>query len=143
MSTDFITQDDYRTVCDDYEYEQICGLDTQYRRAAESTAIEQIASYTRYRYDMQRAFAAQGSERNPLLVQCAVNIALWLMVHRMPQNMGHERRECLYNDAMQWLRDIQAGRATPDLPTYTADDGTTDANNPVRCGSMPKNRYDW
>ena len=78
-----------------------------------------------------------------MLVQVAVNISLWLMVHRLPQNMGHERRECLYNDAVKWLRDVQSSKASPDLPLYISADGNTDTRNPVRSGSMPPNRYDY
>lgn len=138
----FLTIDDYRGVCDDYEFEQITHS-PEVRRIAEDAALEQIASYLRSRFDIQRAFEALGDDRNAMLVQCAVNIALWLMVHRLPQNMGHERRECLYNDAVKWLRDVQASKAAPDLPLYPSADGDTDSRNPVRFGSMPPNRYDY
>lgn len=138
----FLTLYDYKSVCDDFEFEQITHND-QTRIIAETAALEQIASYLRSRYDIDRAFAAQGSDRNAMLVQCAVNISLWLMVHRLPQNMGHERRECLYNDALKWLRDVQAAKASPDLPLYVSPSGDTDSRTPVRFGSMPPNRYDW
>lgn len=138
----FLTINDYRSVCDSYEYEQISG-NSEARLAAETAALEQIASYLRARYDIHRAFAASGPDRNAMLVQCAVNISLWLMVHRLPQNMGHERRECLYNDALKWLRDVQAAKASPDLPLYVSPSGDTDSRTPVRFGSMPPNRYDW
>lgn len=138
----FLTLDDYRTVCDDYEFKQITQND-DIRTTAEAAALEQIASYIRHRFDTDRAFAASGCCRNSMLVQCAVNIALWLMIHRLPQNMGHERRECLYNDSVKWLRDIQAGKASPDLPTYQSENGNTDSRNPIRFGSMKPNRYDW
>lgn len=137
----FLTLDDYRSVCDQYELKQITQ-DEETRLDAEAAALEQIGSYLRYRYDINRAFNFEGSDRNPMLVQCAVNISLWLMIHRLPQNMGHERRECLYNDSVKWLRDIQAGKASPDLPLYESD-GDNDARNPVRFGSMNPNRYDW
>lgn len=140
----FITLDDYRSVCDTYEFKQITAADPDVRSAAEAAALEQVASYIRHRYDIDRAFAASGPCRNSMLLQCAVNIALWLMVHRLPQNMGHERRECLYNDSLKWLRDVQAGKASPDLPTYVDPlTGDADAHNPIRAGSMPPNRYDW
>lgn len=139
----FLTLEDYRSVCDDYEFDVISG-NSEARAAAEVAAMEQVASYLRHRYDIARQFAASGSDRNPMLVQCCVNISLWLMVHRLPQNMGHERRECLYNDAIKWLRDIQAGKASPDLPTYENEDGSdTDARNPIRSGGMAPQRYDW
>lgn len=138
----FLTVEDYKSVCDDYEMEQLSAL-TDDRLAAERAALEQIGSYTRHRYDMEKAFAAEGEDRNAMLVQCAVNITLWLMTHRLPQNMGHERRECLYNDSIKWLRDVQSSKASPELPTYVSCDGDTDAHNPVRFGSMPPNRYDY
>ena len=138
----FLTLDDYRAVCDDYEF-RVISQNGEVRDGAEAAALEQIASYIRHRFDCDRAFSASGCCRNSMLVQCAVNIALWLMVHRLPQNMGHERRECLYNDSIKWLRDIQAGKASPDLPTYQSDDGNTDTRNPIRFGSMKPNRYDW
>lgn len=138
----FLTLEDYRSVCDDYEFRTISG-NSEARETAEAAALEQVASYLRHRYDIDRALSASGAERNSMLVQCAVNISLWLMVHRLPQNMGHERRECLYNDAIKWLRDIQAGKASPDLPTYGSEDGDDDTRNPIRAGSMKPNRYDW
>lgn len=138
----FLTVEDYKSVCDDYEMEQLSAL-TDDRLKAERAALEEIGSYTRHRYDMEKAFAAEGEDRNAMLVQCAVNITLWLMTHRLPQNMGHERRECLYNDSIKWLRDVQSSKASPELPTYVSCDGDTDAHNPVRFGSMPPNRYDY
>lgn len=138
----FLTVEDYKSVCDEYEMEQLSAL-TDDRLKAERAALEEIGSYTRHRYDMEKAFAAEGEDRNAMLVQCAVNITLWLMTHRLPQNMGHERRECLYNDSIKWLRDVQSSKASPELPTYVSCDGDTDAHNPVRFGSMPPNRYDY
>ena len=109
----------------------------------EKAAIEEIKSYTAHRYDMQQAFAAEGDDRNPMLVQCAVNITLWLMIHRLPQSMGHERRECLYNDSIKWLKDVQASKARPDLPTYTGESGETDTANPVKYGSCERTNMTW
>lgn len=138
----FLTVEDYRSVCTEFEMEQLSAL-TDDRLIAECAAMEQIASYTRHRYDIEKAFACKGEERNAMLVQCAVNITLWLMIHRLPQSMGHERRECLYNDSIKWLKDVQASKASPDLPTYSDDDGNEDKNNPIRFGSMQANTYNW
>lgn len=80
----FLNDDDYKAVCDDFEFETL-QANTDLRLTAERAAQEQISSYTRGRYDMARAFRQTGEDRNPQLVQCCVNIALWLMVHRLPQ----------------------------------------------------------
>lgn len=139
----FLTDDDFKAVCDDFELEQI-QANTVLRLSAERAALEQIAGYTRHRYDMRKSFDMTGDDRNPMLVQCAVNITLWLMVHRLPQSMGHETRECLYKDSIKWLSDIQAGKASPDLPTYISEDGTdTDTANPVKWGSNKPTTSSW
>ncbi|MBQ9187351.1 MAG: DUF1320 family protein [Prevotella sp.] len=138
----FLTEDDYKSVCDTYEFETL-QADTAVRLTAERAAIEQVKGYTRHRYDMEKAFSAEGCDRNPMLVQVTVNIALWLMIHRLPQQMGHERRECLYKESIQWLKDVQASKASPDLPTYVSEDGDTDAANPVKWGSEKPSRCSW
>ena len=138
----FLTIDDYSSVCDQYEFEQITQNEA-IRLKAETAAIEEIASYLRSRYDTDRVFSAVGDCRNSMVVQCAVNISLWFMVHRLPQNMGHERRECLYNDAIKWLRDVQSSKATPDVPVYIDENGTSDTHNPIRTGGMKPNKYDY
>ena len=79
-----------------------------------------------------------------MLVQVAVNISpVAYDPPSAPEYMGHERRECLYNDAVKWLRDVQSSKASPDLPLYISPDGDTDTRNPVRSGCMPPNRYDY
>ena len=139
----FLTEDDYKGVCDDFEFETL-QANSEARLTAEKAAFEQIKGYTRHRYDMEQAFRCTGDARNPMLVQVAVNITLWLMIHRLPQSMGHQRRECLYNDSIKWLKDVQASKASPDLPTYMSEDGTeSDAANPVRYGSAPRSKSDW
>ena len=138
----YIEKDDYKAVCTDYEFGQLEADD--YRCPAEASALETIASYTRHRYDIDAEFAKSGSERNAMLVQVAVNIALWLMIHRMPQKMGHDRRECLYQESIAWLKDVQSSKASPSLPTYTSEDGSEeDLRNPVKWGSQEPTSTMW
>jgi hypothetical protein len=50
--------------------------------------------------------------------------------------MGSDRRTELYEESVRWLRDVQASKASPDLPKYVSEDGSdTDTHNPVRWGS--------
>ena len=138
----YIEKEDYLSVCDAYEFKQLEA--DAYREQAEESALETIASYTRHRYDIAEEFCRTGKDRNPMLVQIAVNITLYLMIHRMPQKMGHERRQCLYDDAIAWLKDVQASKASPDLPTYKSEDGQdTDLRNPVKWGSMRPSETTW
>lgn len=139
----FLTVDDYKTVCDTRTLDVITQSDAANRARAEVTAQEEVASYLRSRYDIDTAFAATGTSRNPYLVQITANIALYYLVHWLPQNLGLEARRELYDDAIAWLTKVQKGAASPDLPLYTNSDGTTDTGNPVKFGCMDKQNYTY
>ena len=139
----FLETEDYKAVCDPDDLDVIIQSDTQSRQRAERTAMEEISLYLRGRYDIAKAFAATGEERNFWLIQITVNIVLYYMIHWLPQNMGFDARKQLYDDAIARLKDVQSGRATPDLPTYTNSQGGTDTANPMRYGSMSPNIYDY
>lgn len=139
----FLTDEDYKGVCDEETLDIYTQSDEATRQRAERAAMEEVASYLRSRYDMPRAFAAEGDGRNALLVQIAANVALYYLVHWLPQNMGLDARKELYDDAIAWLKQVQAGKATPDLPTYTSESGETDTSNPMRYGGMKASKYDY
>jgi hypothetical protein len=107
--------------------------------------MEEVAGYVRTRYDIDAAFAKTDIERNPLLVQLTVCIALWWLGQWLPGMLGGEMRQTLYDNAIARLKDIQKGNFTPDFPEYP-DGGDPDSGwggNPMRYGSMKKNGYDW
>lgn len=143
----FLSVDDYRVVTCPADLNIICQSDDEIRQKAERTAMEEIAGYVRARYDIEAAFAASGSDRNPLLVQLTVSIAIWWLGQWLPGMMGGDTRLDLYNNAIARLRDIQKGNFIPDFPTYAsypdADPDTGWGSNPMRYGSMKKNGYDW
>lgn len=113
------------------------------RLIAEQRALSRITSALRGRYDVEKAFACEGVQRDAELVGCAVDIALYHMSASLPQKMGSEVREKRYKDAIEYLKEIQAGRVIPDIPTVTGPDGEEDFHNPIRYGSAPKNEYIW
>ena len=115
----FLTIQDYKAVCDPPALALIDQNDGDNLARAEGYAIEEVSGYLRSRYDAQAAFALQGEARNPQLVMVAVDITLYHLVSWLPQRMGYEIREIRYNAAIAWLRDVQAGKTSPDLPTIT------------------------
>lgn len=139
----FLTIDDYRVVCNDTDLDIITQSSDEIRQQAERIAMDEVAGYVRSRYDIDTAFAAEGDNRSPLLVQITVSIALYYLVKWLPQYMGSAVREGLYENAINRLKDIQRGAFTPDLPTYPTDDKGNDTTNPMRYGSMAAQRYDY
>ena len=138
----FLEDRDYKVVCNDDPLDIITQSDEQTRRDAERSAQEEVEGYLRARYDTATAFAQTGNKRNAMLVRVTVSIALFYLGQSLPQFMGNEQRETMYNNAIAWLKDVQSGKAMPDLPLYESEDGE-DPQNPVRFGSLPARKYTY
>lgn len=139
----FLQAEDYKVVCDEDELDVLTQSDPATRQRAERVAIEEAASYLRARYDTDKAFAAEGDDRNDMLIQITANIALYYMAHWLPGRLALDGRQELYDAAIAWLNKVSKGGAMPNLPTYTGAGGETDTSNPMRFGSMAANKYDY
>ncbi len=137
----FLSEDDYRVVCDEVELDVLIQSEEAIRQKAERVAMEEVASYIRARYDIETAFAARGEDRNSMLVQVVANIALYYLAHWLPGGMSLDRRQVLYDQAIEWLTRVSKGSAMPGLPAYTAEDGGaagSGTTGPIRFGSQPR-----
>jgi phage gp36-like protein len=137
----YLTEDDYSVVCDEVELDVLTQSEEAIRQKAERVAMEEVASYIRPRYDIAAAFAAQGDDRNSMLVQIVANIALYYLAHWLPGGMSLDRRQVLYEQSIEWLTKVGKGSAMPDLPTYTDEGGDTvgtGTTGPIRFGSQPR-----
>lgn len=142
----YLTQEDYKPVCSSRELEILQQSDSETRERAERTALEEVASYLRSRFDIKTEFERQGLERNAHLVQICVNITLYYLMQWLPGKMASETRTASYENAINWLEKVQAGKASPDLPGYDNETGGNDnvsGTFPMMYGSMKKNKYDW
>lgn len=138
----FLEDRDYKVVCNDDTLDIITQSDELVRHDAETSAQEEVEGYLRARYDTTKAFGQTGRERNAMLVRVTVSIALFYLGQSLPQFMGNDQREVMYNNAIAWLKDVQSGKAMPDLPLYESEDGE-DPQNPVRFGSLPARKYTY
>lgn len=137
---DFLTQTDFKAVCDDATLAVIHQADTENLDRAENYAIEEVSGYLRSRYDMGLAYAYRGEQRNAMLVMVTCDIALYHLVAWLPKRIGFEMRETRYSNALAWLKDVRDGKATPDLPVLTNAAGD-DIGTPVRWGGWEKSQY--
>lgn len=138
----FLTRDDY-VVVGDSALKVLQQSSDENRTKAEGFAREEISGYLRSRYDVGKVFSAIGDDRNESIVMYMCDIALYHMVSWLPSRMGFELRETRYKRAMEWLKDVQAGKTSPDIPTITGPDGEEDYNNPIRYNPGERNRYNW
>lgn len=139
----YIDEQDYRTAIDEREQAVISKYPEEWQRA-EAVACEIAAGYLRTRYNVDEAYAKLGDERNPRLVQAIIHIALYQMVHRLPQSMGHERWKDRYEEAIAWLENVQAGKTSPALPLLSdPNTGEAQPNGALRFGSIEKSTYHY
>lgn len=139
----FLTIDDFKTVCDPQTLTVINQDDTANLDRAERYAIEEVSSYLRTRYDVAMAFSRTGDQRNGFLVMIVADVALYHLVSWLPKRIGFEIRETRYNQAIAWLKDVQSGKATPDLPTPTDPTTGQETSQPVRYGGWGKSEYQY
>lgn len=138
----FINDIDYSVVVGEQAMRVITQASASVRIAAESEAIEEIASYLRPKYDTDNIFSAQGELRNRLIVMYTCDIALYHMTASVPQKMGSEVREKRYKDAIKWLEGVAEGKIVPNLPLATDGDGNP-TGFAVVAGSQPPLNHSW
>lgn len=137
----FIQEEELRSVAYSYQLEQIVENDATILQMAIEAATEEVRGYLSSRYDTDAAFAATGADRNPLLVEITKDIALWYIIRLSNVDIIYEPVKERYDRAVQWLDRVARGTITPDLPAATDENG--DYIQPLRCGSMPKQQYDY
>lgn len=139
----FLTTDDYKAVSDAQTLDVIHQSDEANLERAEIYAIEEISSYLRGRYNMPAAYAATGLGRNAQLVMLTADVALYHLIAWLPKRMGFEIRETRYKRAIEYLENVQAGKASPDLPPLIDPDTGVDTGIAVKYGSWKKGTYDY
>lgn len=139
----FLTIDDFKAVCDMQTLNVINQADTANLDRAERYAIEEVSSYLRSRFDTAAAFSASGDQRNGFLVMILADVCLYHLIAWLPKRIGFEIRETRYKQAIDWLKDVQAGKASPDLPVPTDPDTGEVTSQPVRFGGWAKSEYQY
>lgn len=86
----------------------------------EDRAISEMRSHLNKRYDCNAIFSATGSERHPLILMMAIDIAVYhiFCIHN-PYKISEIRKE-RYNRAIEWLKAVSDEEITidgaPELP---------------------------
>ncbi|MDE5703946.1 MAG: DUF1320 domain-containing protein [Bacteroidales bacterium] len=134
----FCKPEELKTVAYTYQIDQITMEDETIVITAIETAKEEVRSYLSHRYDMQKAFAAEGSGRNPQLLHMVKVIALYHIVQLSNVDMLYDRVKADYDAAIPFLNRCADGKLNPSLPPIVSDDGTTAADYGMEWGSDPK-----
>lgn len=136
----FLNKEDFNVVCDDNTLSVIHQQSDANLDKAEAYAIEEVSSYLRPRYDIDKALSE--TNRNAQLVMILCDIALYHLISWLPKRIGFEIREIRYKSAIAWLKDVAKGNASPNIPTKTNEQGE-DIGTPVNFGSWGQSKYDY
>ena len=137
----FITDEDYTVVIGPDALKTLSQTSPKNRRNAEVMAIEEISGYLRPVYDCSRTFAAEGEDRNAYMIMIACDISLYHMVASLPNKMGFDIRKERYERSIEWLKSVQDGTVTPDLPLVESADGSESFS--AIFSSAPKLNHIW
>lgn len=137
----FIDTEDYRVVIGEAALKVVSQSSPENIANAEAEAVEEISGYLRPVYDTDAIFAAEGDDRNRLIVMYTADIVLYHLTASQPQKMGSEVRRERYERAVRWLEGVQAGRIVPDLPRADEGDGSSGFGTSYK--SFPTLRHNW
>jgi phage gp36-like protein len=137
----FLNIEELRTVIYDYQLSEIVEDDITIAEMAIQAAIEEVRSYLCSRYDVEKTFAAEGSDRNPLILELTKDVALWQIIRLSNPDIIHERVKDRYDRAIEWLDKVTRGLISPTLPVVQDEQGGD--VSPIKYGSMLKQTYDY
>ncbi|HHT23161.1 MAG TPA: DUF1320 family protein [Bacteroidales bacterium] len=132
----FLTTEELTTHLYAENLEAITGGDDAILTAAIDGAVAEAKGYLAA-YDRDTIFSATGSDRSPLLLIFVKDIAVWHFINLSNAGISLELRQHRYDRAVAWLKAVQKGDISPDLPVAKDDTGTQTAGV-IKFGSNPK-----
>lgn len=138
----FCEKEELKTVAYAYQVDQITVDDDTIAITAVETAMEEARSYLAHRYDMRKAFAMQGRDRNPQLLHLVKVIALYHIVQLSNVDMLYDRVKADYDAAVTFLNRVADGKLNPSLPLIPVEEDEH-GNEETLWGSDPKLRNNY
>ena len=123
----FLTTEDFQKVIKTDNLTQITTANPTILMDMAAVAVAEVASYLsgRHELDVPTAFSAQGASRNALLVLRCIDIATYhLYTQFSPRNIPDLRRD-RYLESISWLKAINKGLNSIDLPLKEIVSGQT------------------
>ncbi len=102
------------------ELDEITRADDALVTEAISRAESEARAYLYDSFDVDTIFAASGSNRHGMLMQCVVDIAIYRIVAGGQAGQQLDDREERYKAAIRWLKQTEKTEMYSDLPRRTA-----------------------
>ncbi|MXV37684.1 DUF1320 domain-containing protein [Flavobacteriaceae bacterium Ap0902] len=137
----FLQKEDLKNNIYNYQIDQITEGDDIIVLQAMASAEEELRSYLqgnhkkeyldgRLRYDVDAILSATGTDRNAMLLNCAINIAKWNIVDLCNVDIIYEQAKERYDRAVDWLKQLAKGVVNlSSLPTIKESDDTDESES--------------
>jgi len=137
----FLVDADYKMHIKDEIMSTVLGADAAtILTDAERKAQAQLTSVLNVRYDVPAIFAATGESRNAEIVMYMVDMVIYHVHSRISPGQVPDNVKARYQDALDWIKMVAAGKLEPDLPKPAGSD--EGMKNDVKWGGRdPRNPY--
>ncbi len=119
----FLTEQDFNSRLDSNIRSQITEGNQEVLDGAEQSAMAVIQDALSATYDLDFEFAKTEEERHRNLIKWMLNLAIYFIYEKVPDNQVPERVVKNYNDAMSELRKLEAGKTNTTLQKMQDDTG--------------------
>lgn len=119
----FLSNEEMKTHLHQEDVDVISRGDDTLMTAAIDTAMQEAKGYLS-KYDKAVIFETTGTERNALLLTFLKDIAAWHFLVICNAGSDYKMRQDRYDRAVSWLKAVQRGDISPDLPAAETDKGT-------------------
>ena len=140
----FLSIEELGTVIYGYQIDQITEGDDDLVLQAISAAIEEVGGYLEgpSLYNVPAIFAAEGADRNALILRLTQTVAKWHIVELCNADIIYEQAKERYDRAVAYLTKLAKGTVTlGNLPTHTITDEESATEN-FGFGSRVKFNHD-
>jgi len=120
----FLTQEELNTHLYADNVDVITRGDYTITIAAIDAAISEAKGYLGA-FNLEDIFSAEGNSRNALLLTFVKDIAAWHLLNLCNAGSDLKLRQDRYERAVEWLKQVQKGNVSPDLPVAVETDGST------------------
>lgn len=119
----FLSNEEMKTHLHQEDVDVISRGDNTLMTAAIDTAMQEAKGYLS-KYNKAVIFETTGTERNALLLTFLKDIAAWHFLVICNAGSDYKIRQDRYDRAVSWLKAVQRGDISPDLPAAETDKGT-------------------
>lgn len=119
----YLSNDEIKTHLYSDNVEVITRGDETIVIAAVDAAVSEAKGYLSA-FDRDAIFEALAGERNALLLTFVKDIASWHLLNLCNAGSDMKLRQDRYDRAIEWLKAVQKGNVSPDLPVISTTDGT-------------------